>query len=294
MNYAEAARFLYALAPRGISLGLARVEKALAQRKHPERACPAVLVAGTNGKGSVANIMAAVLQASGLRVGLYTSPHLHRLTERFRINGKALAQREFAARVSALRPWLEAPSTPELTFFEACTILAFELFRDARCDVMVLEVGLGGRLDATNVVRPKVSVITSIALDHADRLGPTLAHIAREKAGIIKPRVPVVVGAREPAAQRVIAARARRLGAPVLRIDRDFRCTPGGERASVQVGPHVFPRLVLPLRGAYQADNLACAVAALSTLELRGFALDAATLRKGLRRVRWPGRLELL
>jgi dihydrofolate synthase/folylpolyglutamate synthase len=294
MNYADATRFLYSLAPRGISLGLDRVEQALAQRGHPERACPAIVVAGTNGKGSVAAMLAACLRASGLCVGLYTSPHLHRMVERFQVDGRAVSERALANKVGELAPWLTAESTPPLTFFEACTVLAFELFRDARCDVMVLEVGLGGRLDATNVVKPLVGVITGIAMDHADRLGPTLAHIAREKAGIIKRGVPVVVGAREPAALRVIKARAARLQAPCLHIDRDFAGELEGERAAVRVRQARHERLRLPLRGAHQADNLACAVAALSLLAERGLIADLPRALRGLSRVRWPGRLELL
>jgi dihydrofolate synthase/folylpolyglutamate synthase len=294
MRYQQASRYLYALAPRGVLLGLDRMHEALAQRGHPERAYRTVLVAGTNGKGSVAAMLASVLRASGLKVGLYTSPHLHRLVERFQIDGRPVGEAELARRVTALAPWLEASSTPPLTFFEVCTLLAFEIFRDRRCDVVILEVGLGGRLDATNVVTPELSVITRIALDHADRLGPTLAHIAREKAGIVKRGVPVVSGVREPQALRVIKGRARRQGAPLWQIDHDFRAGASEGGRWVQVGPERHERLALPLRGAYQADNLACAVAALSVLRSRGFEISEAALRRGIKRVVWPGRLELL
>lgn len=294
MNYAEAIEYMYGLAPRGISLGLTRVNEALAQRGHPERACPAILVAGTNGKGSVSATLASVLQSAGYKVGLYTSPHLHRLVERFRIAGKAMAPREFARRVSALKPWLEDARTPKLTFFEACTVLAFEAFRDARCDIAVLEVGLGGRFDATNVVTPLVSVITRVAMDHADRLGPTLGHIAREKAGIIKPNVPVILGVREPVALRVMRARAARVRAPRFEIDRDFSAVRAGDgyRVNVRGKASSVPRF--SLAGSYQADNLACALTTLSLLEERGFHISTQAVARGLRKVRWPGRLELL
>jgi dihydrofolate synthase/folylpolyglutamate synthase len=240
-------------------------------------------------------MLASVLRASGLTVGLYTSPHLHRIVERFQVNGRPISARDFAQRVTALAPWLEDPETPPLTFFEACTVLAFEVFRDRKCDVAVLEVGLGGRLDATNVVTPEVSVITRLALDHADRLGPTLTHIAREKAGIIKSHVPVIAGVRETDALSVIRGRARRQGAPLWQIDRDFGALSEGPRGhTLRVEDELIERLALPLHGDYQRDNLACAVTALKVLEARGLPITDAALRRGLRRVRWPGRLELV
>lgn len=248
--------------------GLARIQRVLAARGHPERRVPSIIVAGTNGKGSVATMIAAGLR--GRRVGLFTSPHMHRFVERFRIDGRPVAEAKLARAVSDLRRALEQPGMPPLTFFEICTVLAFELFAD--CELMVLEVGLGGRLDATNVVTPLVSVITSIALDHTDWLGPTIADIAREKAGVIKPRVPVIVGTRDAQARRVILARARRLRAPLACIDREFGPAQGA-----------------PLAGAYQADNFACALAALRALPPR-----CRPARPDFSRVRWPGRLELL
>jgi dihydrofolate synthase/folylpolyglutamate synthase len=293
VNYREAIEYLYALSPRGIELGLHRVEQALRLRGDPHLACPSVLVAGTNGKGSVATMVATVLAQSGHKVGLFTSPHLHRLVERFRIGGRPVAERTLARHVSELRPLLEQPLAPRLTFFELLTVLAFELFREARCDVAVLEVGLGGRLDATNVVTPMVAVISSVALDHTERLGPTLVDIAREKAGIIKASVPIVSGVRERAPARVIRERARRLAAPLLEIDRDFSLQAQGKRYRGSVGGWSVPPLSLPLAGEYQRDNLACAVAALSVVRERFFVNDAQ-LRRGLARVRWPGRLELI
>jgi dihydrofolate synthase/folylpolyglutamate synthase len=229
VRYAEAIRYLYALAPQGMLLGLDRMRDALAQRGHPERAFESVLVAGTNGKGSVSAMVAAGLRSQGLRVGLYTSPHLHRLVERFLVDGRPVSQAEFARHVASLARWIEGKKAPPLTFFELCTLLAFEIFRARGCDVAVLEVGLGGRLDATNVVTPRLSVITHLAMDHADRLGPTLRDIAREKAGIIKKGVPVVTAARAPEALRVIGARAQRAPGPWTRpaCARPFRACAG-------------------------------------------------------------------
>jgi dihydrofolate synthase/folylpolyglutamate synthase len=261
-----------------VSLGLSRVRRALAQRGHPERAFGSIVVAGTNGKGSVSASLASVLQKSGLRVGLYTSPHLHRLVERFQVNGRPIGTRAFAARVAELEPWLCDPQTPQLTFFEACTLLAFELFRDTQVDIAVLEVGLGGRLDATNVVSPVLSVITHVALDHMDRLGGTLSAIAREKAGIIKPHVPVVVAAQEPAALFAIRKVARTRRAEL--VDATRRPLPAGATT--------------PLAGAFQRDNLAAVCAAVDVLRAAGFAITDRALARGLSAVRWPGRLELI
>lgn len=290
MRYQQAIEYLYALEPRGISLGLTPIEKALALRGNPERGFASVHVAGTNGKGSVSAMVASVLSASGLRVGLFTSPHLHRLVERFRIDGRAMPTRELGRRVSELRGFFARKGAPHLTFFETCTLLAFEWFNDQRCDVAVIEVGIGGRLDCTNVITPRVSVITSVAFDHQDKLGHTLSAIAREKAGIIKPRVPVVTGVSASEAARVITRRAERLGVPCVRA---VPAVPDGQRHTVKWRGREL-RVRIPLRGGYQAENLGCAVATLAELAQQGTKITAASLTRGLARVRWPGRLELL
>jgi dihydrofolate synthase/folylpolyglutamate synthase len=293
VRYEQAIEYLYALEPRGMSLGLRPIRRALALRGHPERGFRSVHVAGTNGKGSVSAMIASVLSASGARVGLFTSPHLHRLVERFRVDGRAMGTRELGRRVGELKSFLEGPRAPKLTFFEVCTLLAFEWFRDAGCDLAVIEVGIGGRLDSTNVLTPALSVITSVALDHQDKLGPTLRHIAREKAGIIKPRVPVVFCARERAVASVITQRAERLAARCVEAER-AQSEPGASgRHRVRFDGRPLS-VRIPLVGDYQADNLGCAVAALDVLQKRGVAISAAALRRGLWRVRWPGRLELL
>jgi dihydrofolate synthase/folylpolyglutamate synthase len=269
------------------------MRKALALRGHPERAQPAVLVAGTNGKGSVSSMIAAVLQAQGYRVGLYTSPHLHRIVERFRVQGRPMAERDFARHVTALQNFLAEPGAPKLTFFEACTLLAFEYFAAARVDIIVLEVGLGGRLDATNVVKPQVSVITSIALDHTDRLGTTLDQIAGEKAGIVKRGAPLVRGPMPASAARVIDARARSVRAKTLRVGTEIQVASEDDFGAVHVGHAGYLRLPMPLSGAYQRENLGCAIGALHLLAGRGFPWTGKALHKGLRNLRWPGRLEL-
>jgi dihydrofolate synthase / folylpolyglutamate synthase len=293
-RYTDALARLYALQSRGIRLGVSRTASALALRGHPERGQCYVQVGGTNGKGSVSAMIAECLSRAGYRTGLFTSPHLHRYVERVRIDGRALSEREATGRIEELLACFERPGAPETTFFELTTLLALETFRARACDIAVLEVGLGGRLDATTAVTPLVSVITGVALDHTQILGRTVTAIAREKAGIIKPGVPVVVGARDPAARAVIARRVRTTGTRALLVDRDFAVVEANRpgRFGVQVGAHLFSDLRLPLEGEHQRHNAACALAALVQLRAAGFDLPDRTLRRGLARTRWPARLE--
>lgn len=288
-RYREALRWLYGLESRGIKLGLDRMQAAAELRGHPEQSVRYVHVAGTNGKGSVATMVASVLRRAGHRTGQFTSPHLQRYVERVRIDGRPISEREAARRIEALRADARLPA---LSFFEYTTLLAFEAFRDARCDIVVLEVGLGGRLDSTNIVTPEVSVITNIGFEHQRILGDTLAKIAREKAGVIKPGIPCVVGTRAKSARRAIEARARLVGAPLRWIDRDFEARWERRKLSARVGQRRWDGLPLGLRGHYQADNAACALAALAELQSRGFTVSDDAIREGLRSAKWPGRLE--
>jgi dihydrofolate synthase / folylpolyglutamate synthase len=293
-RYADALARLYALQSRGIRLGVSRTASALALRGHPERGQRYVQVGGTNGKGSVSAMIAECLSRAGYRTGLFTSPHLHRYVERVRIDGRPLSEREATTRIEDLLACFERPGAPETTFFELTTLLALEAFRDRACDIAVLEVGLGGRLDATTAVTPLCSVITGVALDHTQILGRSVAAIAREKAGIIKSGVPVVVGARDKAARAVIARRVRSTGTHALLIDRDFAEVPGTrpEHFGVRVGEQLFSDLHLALEGEHQRHNAACALAALVQLRAAGFDLPDRTLRQGLLRTRWPARVE--
>ena len=292
MRYADAISELFALESRGIRMGVQRMRDALDYRGHPHRGLPLVHVAGTNGKGSVATMMAGVLKAAGYRVGLFTSPHLHRYVERVRIDGRPLSEREAARRISQLLRVFGQPGAPETTFFELTTLLALEAFSEARCDIAVMEVGLGGRLDATNATDSVLSVITRIAKDHMRFLGDDLRSIAREKAGIIKAGTPVVVGALQPETREVISRRARRLGAPRLLIGRDFAAQGDPQRFAVQVNQQKVEGLRLGLLGSHQVHNAACAVAGLCELADRGFDLSHDAIRAGLAKARWPGRLE--
>ena len=288
-RYREALQWLYGLESRGIKLGLERMQAAAEVRGHPERGTRYVHIAGTNGKGSVATMVESMLRSAGYRTGQFASPHLQRYVERVHIAGRPLSEREAAERIEDLRA---DDRLPPLSFFEYTTLLAFEAFRDADCDVVVLEVGLGGRLDSTNIVTPEVSVITNISLEHQRILGNTIAKIAREKAGVLKSGVPCIVGARATPAQRAIKTRARAVGAPLRWIDRDFASEWDGRALRVRVGDRQWDGLRLGLRGRYQADNAACAVAAVVELDAMGFGVRDEHVRAGLRRAKWPGRLE--
>ncbi|HEY8417771.1 MAG TPA: folylpolyglutamate synthase/dihydrofolate synthase family protein [Limnochordales bacterium] len=283
--------------------GLARIRFLLERLGHPETAYPAVHVAGTNGKGSTASMIASVLRAAGYSVGLFTSPHLVRYNERIVVDGAPIADEELAALFEGLRAHVEAaaqdPAVGQPTEFEVGTAVALAYFAQRAVDVAVVEVGLGGRFDATNVVRPLVSVITPIGLDHTRVLGGTLAQIAGEKAGIIKPGAPVVSARQPKEALDVIAARAAELGSPLYVADRDFSwdlegADAGGTRFTFRWGASVVEHLHVPLLGPHQAHNGAVAAAALRVAGEAGFPVSEEALRRGLAAVRWPGRMQLV
>lgn len=288
-RYQEALSWLYGLESRGIKLGLERMVEAARVRGNPQRGLCFVHVAGSNGKGSVATMVEAVLRAAGYRTGQFASPHLQRYVERVRIDGRPISEREAAQRLEELRSDARLPC---LSFFEYTALLAFEAFRDAQCDVVILEVGLGGRLDATNIVTPGVTVITNISLEHQRILGDTLPKIAIEKAGILKRGVPCMVGARDGSVRRAIRRRAKVVGAPLRWIGDDFDAQWDNGTLSVRVGDVDWGGLRLGLRGRYQGENAACALAAIEELGGLGFEITEANIRHGLRRAKWPGRLE--
>jgi len=284
---------LYGLQSRGVKLGLERMREALLLRGSPERELKCVHVAGTNGKGSVAAMIESCLRAAGHRTGLFTSPHLHQFGERIRVAGVDLSRAEITTRLRELLDFFDAAERPELSFFEVTTVLAFEVFRDAKCDVVVLEIGLGGRLDSTNTAPSILSVITRIALDHESVLGTTLPQVAKEKAGILRPKVPLLCGVREPSAQRTITEHARKSQVPRYQLGHDFKVTASDKAGlTVEVRGQRYTKLKTALLGQHQEDNVACAVAALHVLSERGFKATEATIRKGLSGVVWPARLE--
>ncbi len=263
---------------------------------HPERRVPALHVAGTNGKGSVAAAVHAIARASGLSAGLYTSPHLVRPEERIRVDDEDIGRAAFAALIERLRATASETDLPRHpSFFEMMTAAAFVAFADANVAVAVLETGLGGRLDATNVVAPSVTVITTVGLDHVKTLGGTLAAIAREKAGILKPGVPVVVGWMPPRAREVVLARASEVGAPVHRADDELEVRARRDGSFDLVTPvRVHRGLRTALAGPHQRRNAALAVRAVELLAERGVAFDLAAVGPGLASVRWPGRMETI
>ncbi|PLX83604.1 MAG: bifunctional folylpolyglutamate synthase/dihydrofolate synthase [Desulfuromonas sp.] len=289
MDFRQSLEYLYGLQRFGIKLGLDNIRALLERLGHPESGYGIVHVGGTNGKGSVSACLAEVLRQAGCRVGLYTSPHLHSFTERIRIDGVPAAEEEVARLTDMLR---ERAADIPATFFEFTTALALWHFQQRKVDFAVLEVGMGGRLDATNAVLPRVSVITSICRDHAEHLGADLAAIAVEKAGIIKEGIPVVLGRQEPAALEVLLERARRQKAPAYLLGRDFTSGPAAGGFAYRGLELAMDGLHPGLAGAHQRQNLALALAAAEVLRRQGERISEAALRGGVEGVRWPGRLE--
>ena len=277
---------LFALEQFGIKLGLDNIRAILAALGHPERAWRSVHIAGTNGKGSVVAMVERGLRAAGLKTGRYTSPHLDVIEERVAINGEAVDRQTFAATTAVVFAAVdEATRTGALTvvptFFEVSTAVAFEIFRQAQVDVAIVEVGLGGRFDATNVLTPEVTAITSIALDHERHLGTTLSQIAFEKAGIAKPDTPLVIGRLPGEAARRIATVAAAVSAPLI-------------DAHATTTDRVYPPLKLALPGRHQLENAAVAVAVLETWSARVSFVPTSAIITGLTDCRWPARLEWL
>jgi dihydrofolate synthase/folylpolyglutamate synthase len=295
-------QYLLSLEKFGIKFGLANIATLIAALGDPQTHFKSILVAGTNGKGSVTAMTDCALRASGLKVGRYTSPHLVRLEERFAVDGSPVDTAVLVGLVEEMRRLiddllakgsLESPPT----FFEVTTAIAFEIFRRARVDVAVLEVGLGGRLDSTNIVQPIAAVITSIDFDHEQYLGNTLAAIAAEKAGVIRRGIPVVVGPLPAEARDVVVSMCELSGAEFVEADAGVRIesTSGNGRTSIRL---TTPRrdygwVPLGLRGDHQVPNAVVAVRLLEELE-RQLPLTVAAMTAGIRDVRWPGRLQML
>ena len=279
-DYASVTEYLYALKAGGVKFGIDRMRRLAESLGHPERSYPVIHVAGTNGKGSVSAMLDAILHAAGWRTGLYTSPHLVKLGERVQVDRRLLTEAEIVAYTNELRPLAAlaaANATDEhATFFEFMTAMAFLQFQRQRVDIAIVEVGLGGRLDATNVVQPEITAITSIGLDHIAELGGTFELIAREKAGIIKPGRPVVIGRLPPAAERVVREVAAACDAPVHKVREIF----GEDMAR-------YP--ATNLAGDYQRWNAATATLVARLLPAKWLLTDEVITR-GLRQVNWPGR----
>lgn len=299
MDYEALLDELYRLERFGIKLGLDVIAELLDRLGNPHRGLRCVHVTGTNGKGSVCAYVASVLRAAGYRVGLYTSPHLVRFNERIQVDGEPIPDADVARLYGAIKPHAEAMAGKRRvrhpTFFEVTTAMAFLYFAERKVDFAVVEVGMGGRMDATNVVQPLVAVVTRVALEHTEHLGRTEDRIAREKSGIIKPGCHVVT--LDQAVLPVIEARAHGLGCPMSVVGREVRYERtafdlSGQTVRVWDGRSVDLRI--PLLGAFQPENAAIAYAALRELQKAGVAVDPEAIRLGFAETRWPGRLDVV
>ena len=288
MNYQESVEYLYSLGHETLAmkLGLESVRALAGACGDPQMKFPAVHIAGTNGKGSTAAMIESILGAAGYRTGLYTSPHLISITERIKINDHEIGKDDFTRLVESVRAagkqLVEDGLLQALpTFFEQITMVAFLYFAECQIELAVLEVGLGGRLDATNICQPLVTAITPISFDHQQYLGETLGEIAGEKSGIIKTGVPVIVAPQEESAMKAITSRAAELGAPLI---------DGGSRPSLIDRQDVR----LNLRGRHQVTNASTALLIAEVLKEKGWVITGSAIKYGLENVQWPGRLEIL
>lgn len=292
-SYEATRERLYKLQRFGIHLGLDTIASLLSELGNPQRRVPVLHVAGTNGKGSVAAIAASILQAAGFRVGLYTSPHLLDFRERIRVRGTCISEDRVVDLFESIQALPSFAVRP--TFFEVATAMAFQYFAEERVDVAVLEVGLGGRFDATNVCLPIGTIITNISFDHEQYLGSSLEAIAFEKAGILKQHVPCVMGPVNQSVEDVLQEQAGQKQARAFRFGREFRSVvhPSGEFDFVGMNQH-YAHLRCALDGEHQTVNAACALAALEASVTSANPIPEGAVRRGLEQVSWPGRLERL
>jgi dihydrofolate synthase/folylpolyglutamate synthase len=315
-DYREVLSYLFGLQRFGIKLGLDNINALLKHLGEPHLELRAVHVAGSNGKGSTSAFLTSVLSQAGYRVGLYTSPHLVDFSERIQINGVPILSEEVVSLTQHIRkvavkmtqegkllpifhsPLLPEDSEPEktpLTFFEFTTAVAFLYFREKKVDIAVVETGMGGRLDATNVIDPILSLITPISVEHPQYLGKHIMQIAKEKAGIIKPGRPLLTSARQPRVLALLGQRCRELGSPFYRQGKDFSAKELSPQIMNFKGlSHQWRKLFLGLAGSHQVINAALALAAVEFLMESGFTIKEEHVRNGLAQVRWPGRLELI
>jgi dihydrofolate synthase/folylpolyglutamate synthase len=281
---------------------LRRVDELLSILGDPQKKAGSVHITGTNGKGSVAIMIACALTAAGYPTGLYTSPHLHSWRERIRVDGELISEAELAQIVAELKPYVEEVNERatygQLTTFEFLTCMAFAFFGQKRVKFQVLEVGMGGKFDATSVITPLVAIITTIGLDHTDVLGNTIAEIATEKCGIIKPGITVVISPQPPEAAEVIEQTCAERGAKLLVVDKDVSWQAldsdlDGQRFRVE-GRRGEYELFLPILGEHQIVNAATAIAALEVLAEKGFDIPAEKVAEGFSKIEWPGRFQVL
>jgi len=296
MKYDETVNTIFNLRKfGGMKLGLERIRETCKRLGDPQEKYRTIHVAGSNGKGSTVAMIASILRAAGHNVGTYTSPHLSRFTERITVNGVEIPEKDVVRLFEEI--WnIEAEEKP--SFFEVTTAMAFKWFAEQKVDFAVVEVGLGGRLDATNIVRPLVSVITNIALEHTDILGDTLEKIAREKAGIIKDGVPLVTATQNISVYNIFKEKCKEKGCRMLRVGEDLKFERTGGNLDHQEfsfsGLNDYSKLRLPLLGEHQLHNAAAAIGAVEALSFYGVNIPMEAVRVGLEKVRWPGRMEIV
>jgi len=302
MNFQEAITYLQNLTKFGFNFGLGRIEELMRRLDNPHQKIKVIHIGGTNGKGSTTAMVSSILQAAGYKVGTFTSPHLHSYTERYRINREEVAPDRIAGLITRIKPILEdmvASGFEHPTEFEVSTALAFLYFYEEKVDFLVLEVGLGGSIDSTNVVTPLVSVITNVAMDHMDYLGNTLEEIATVKAGIIKPGVPAVTASDKPEVLAVIRKAAAGNGSRLVEVGRDVIWqdkggTLDGQVLNISGLKGEYKDLTVPLLGKHQLINAATAVATVELLQQQGYQIDELAIRQGLSKTMWPARLEIM
>ncbi len=303
MNYQQAVDYIHSLGRFGSKPGLSRIGELLKQLGSPEKQLKFVHVAGTNGKGSTAAFIAGMLGEAGYRTGLYISPYLESFNERIQINRCPISEDKLAELVTSIKPLchqLSETAVGHPTQFEIITALAMQYYALEQVDIVVLEVGLGGRFDATNIIPPpEVGVITSIGLDHQAVLGDTIPEIAAEKAGIIKPHMTLVTGVRELEAREVIAAKVEQEAGQLYALDRDFKARDRQYRWNGQSFKYLSladeeQQIQIALNGRHQVDNACVAIAAVEVLNKKGFEVSWEAVKNGISKVNWPGRMEVI
>jgi len=290
--YVQAVQRLFDLQRFGVKLGLVNIGRLVKLLGEPQAGRRVAIVGGTNGKGSVCAMLAAIGQAAGLRVGLFTSPHLVSFTERIQVNGARIARHDVVeiSRLlwNVLQPYRKPEEPEPITFFEMLTAMASFFFHRQQVDLAVMEVGLGGRLDAVNALRRDLVVLTDLSIDHREYLGGEIASIVAEKTALFRPGTPAIATGGIDDAAQLIAAQAEKAGCPLALLDRDFDFEARGGKLTVFTGGKAYAELPVPLAGPHQYRNTATAVRAAVELGID----DAKTLRRGLAATRWPGRLE--